>query len=233
MNLVNRSESVNFKGNPAPTPNPATTHHRESSLVLEDKVKVINRINNFPHTPQQSQHFNQQKQHTPNQQQNRSAPVRSNNPITPVHLNGCFRCGELGHYAKICPTRNMQTQIQKNSGQRTSQQSSQVRNGNLNSQGNKGSTKLRAWSSESCDSGDSSRRSKCCARYVSCQFRTCTSFMRMKLRGKEKMSLSQSFLSSPIFPNLEDEILFRGGRVCNTRILKLIEIKKKSNDVCV
>ena len=48
MNLVNRSESFNFKGNPAPTPDPATTHHRESSLVLEDKVKVINRINNFP-----------------------------------------------------------------------------------------------------------------------------------------------------------------------------------------
>ena len=65
--------------------------------------------------------------------------MRNKNPITPVHPNGCFRCGELGHYAKICPTRNMQTpQIQKNSGQRTSQQSSQVRNENLNSQGNKG-----------------------------------------------------------------------------------------------
>jgi len=98
----------------------------------------------FPRTPQPIQHSNQQLQHTPNQQQNHSgnatgASVRTYNPIMPIHSNGCFRCGELEHYANICPTCNMQTpQIQKNSGQGTGQQSLQVCNGNLNSQGNKG-----------------------------------------------------------------------------------------------
>ena len=47
MNLVTKSESSNQKDNPAAIPGLATTHHREFSLVLEDKVKVINRTNNF------------------------------------------------------------------------------------------------------------------------------------------------------------------------------------------
>ena len=47
MNLVHRSESFNLKGNPTVIPSPATTRHREFSLVMEDKVKVINRTNNF------------------------------------------------------------------------------------------------------------------------------------------------------------------------------------------
>jgi hypothetical protein len=47
--------------------------------------------------------------------QNRSgAPVRNN---TPVHPSGCFNCGELGHYASICPQRNMQTPQKGNRGQ--------------------------------------------------------------------------------------------------------------------
>jgi hypothetical protein len=64
-------------------------------------------------TPQQSQRFNQQARHTPNQQQNHSgnatgAPVRTNNPVAPVQPIGCFKCGEVGHYANNCPKRNMQ-----------------------------------------------------------------------------------------------------------------------------
>jgi hypothetical protein len=43
--------------------------------------------------------------------------VRSNSPVRP---NGCFNCGELGHYANICPKRNMQTP-QKDNGQRFGQ----------------------------------------------------------------------------------------------------------------
>jgi hypothetical protein len=65
--------------------------------------------------------------------------VRTNNPIAPVQPNGCFKCGEVGHYANNCPKHNMQTpQNQKNSRQRPGQQSSQAHNGTPNSQGNKG-----------------------------------------------------------------------------------------------
>jgi hypothetical protein len=43
----------------------------------------------------------------PNPHQNRlGAQIRNN---TPVHPSGCFSCEELGHYASICPQRNMQT----------------------------------------------------------------------------------------------------------------------------
>jgi len=88
-----------------------------------------------PHTPQQSQYFNLQQNRLGN---TTGAPVRTYNPIMPIHPKGCFRCGELGHYANICPTRNMQTsQIQKNNGQRTGHQSSQVHTGNPNYQGNR------------------------------------------------------------------------------------------------
>jgi hypothetical protein len=44
--------------------------------------------------------------------------AKSNN--APVQPNGCFKCGELGHYANNCPRRNQQTP-QKNSSQRTDQ----------------------------------------------------------------------------------------------------------------
>jgi hypothetical protein len=44
--------------------------------------------------------------------------AKSNN--APVQSNGCFKCGEFGHYANNCPRRNQQTP-QKNSGQRTDQ----------------------------------------------------------------------------------------------------------------
>jgi len=62
-------------------------------------------------TQQQPQRYNQQTQRTPSQQQNRSsntsgAPVRNNNPVQP---NGCFKCGEVGHYANNCPKSNVQT----------------------------------------------------------------------------------------------------------------------------
>jgi hypothetical protein len=51
----------------------------------------------------------------PNPHQNCSgAPVRN---TTPVHPSGCFNCGELGHYASICPQRNMPTPQRDNRGQ--------------------------------------------------------------------------------------------------------------------
>jgi hypothetical protein len=62
------------------------------------------------------------------------APMRNNSQ---VHPNGCFNCGELGHYASICPNRNIQTP-QKYNGQRFGQPSSQIRHGSANSQINKG-----------------------------------------------------------------------------------------------
>jgi hypothetical protein len=44
--------------------------------------------------------------------------AKSNN--APVQPNGCFKCGELGHYANNCPRRNQQTP-QKSNNQRTNQ----------------------------------------------------------------------------------------------------------------
>nr|CAB3502402.1 unnamed protein product [Digitaria exilis] len=87
------------------------------------------------HSGQQAQRYPQQTPRTPNQQQNRSGngtpPVRTNNPATPVPPNGCFKCGDMGHYANKCPKRNPQTpQTQRSDGQRSAQPSSQ--------QGNKG-----------------------------------------------------------------------------------------------
>jgi hypothetical protein len=44
--------------------------------------------------------------------------AKSNN--APVQPNGCFKCGELGHYANNCPRRNQQTH-QKSNNQRNDQ----------------------------------------------------------------------------------------------------------------
>jgi hypothetical protein len=60
--------------------------------------------------------------------------VRSNSPVC---LNGCFNCGELGHYANICPKHNMQTP-QKHIGQRFGQLLSQARIENSTHRGNRG-----------------------------------------------------------------------------------------------
>jgi hypothetical protein len=49
-----------------------------------------------------------------------STPTKNNSTTTPVQPNGCFKCGELGHYANNCPRRNQQTP-QKNSNKRTDQ----------------------------------------------------------------------------------------------------------------
>jgi hypothetical protein len=49
-----------------------------------------------------------------------NTPARNNNTTTLVQPNGCFKCGELGHYANNCPRRNQQTP-QKNSNQRADQ----------------------------------------------------------------------------------------------------------------
>jgi hypothetical protein len=120
--LGEQKRKFQYQGQSSSNTRPRYNSSQKIQTRSEGQSKGYQQNQQFPQTPQYSQHFNQQTQHTPNQQQNRSdntigAPVRSNNPITPVHPNGHFRCGELGHYANICPTRNMQTpHIQKNSG---------------------------------------------------------------------------------------------------------------------
>ena len=95
-------------------------------------------------TPQQPQRYNQQTQRHSNPQPYHpgyatGAPVRTNNPVTPVQPNGCFKCGELGHYANNCPKRNVRPpQNQRNSGQRQTPQQQQPRNSNQTPLGSKG-----------------------------------------------------------------------------------------------
>jgi hypothetical protein len=43
-----------------------------------------------------------------------NAPAKNNNPTTPVQPSGCFKCGEIGHYANNYPKRNPQTPQRKN-----------------------------------------------------------------------------------------------------------------------
>jgi hypothetical protein len=87
------------------------------------------------HSTQQPQHPSQQTPHAPSHHQDRSgAPMRSNSLVRP---NGCFNCGELGHYANICPKHNMQTP-QKDNGQRFGQPLSQARIWNSTYRGNRG-----------------------------------------------------------------------------------------------
>jgi hypothetical protein len=84
------------------------------------------------HSGQQSQRNNQnQNQQRSNSQTNQrsggnsqnrqggasNTQARSNAPVQP---NGCFKCGELGHYANNCPRRNHQTP-QKSNNQRNDQ----------------------------------------------------------------------------------------------------------------
>jgi hypothetical protein len=84
---------------------------------------------------QQFQQFSQQTPHVPHHHRDHSgAPVRNNSPI---HPNGCFNRGELGHYASICPNRNIQTP-QKDNGRRFGQPLSQIRHESANSHINKG-----------------------------------------------------------------------------------------------
>jgi hypothetical protein len=75
----------------------------------------------------QPQRFNPQTPRAPTPQLSRpnngsGAPVRNTNPVQP---SGCFKCGQLGHYANNCPKRVMQTP-QRDSGNRSGQPSSQT-----------------------------------------------------------------------------------------------------------
>jgi hypothetical protein len=49
-----------------------------------------------------------------------NTPPKNNNTTTPVQPSGCFKCGEIGHYANNCPKRNPQTP-QRNYSQRVDQ----------------------------------------------------------------------------------------------------------------
>jgi hypothetical protein len=46
--------------------------------------------------------------------------AKNNSTTTLVQPNGCFKCGETGHYANNCPKRNSQTP-QKSNNQRVDQ----------------------------------------------------------------------------------------------------------------
>ena len=74
------------------------------------------------HSGQQGQRNSQNQQRNNSQtgqrssgyQQNRQGSAvntlaRNNNTTTPVQPSGCFKCGELGHYANNFPKRNPQT----------------------------------------------------------------------------------------------------------------------------
>jgi hypothetical protein len=74
----------------------------------------------------QPQRFNPQTPRAPTPQQSRynngsGAPVRN---TTPIHPNGCFKCGQLRHYANNCPKRAVQTP-QRDNSHRSGQSSSQ------------------------------------------------------------------------------------------------------------
>jgi hypothetical protein len=49
-----------------------------------------------------------------------NTPAKNNSTNTLVQPNGCFKCGELGHYANNCPKHNQQTP-QRNINQRADQ----------------------------------------------------------------------------------------------------------------
>jgi hypothetical protein len=114
---------------------PASTHLRILSFTLVGQVEIILKIYSCSTQLNKPQHSSQQTPHAPNHHQDHSeAPVRSNSPVRP---NGCFNCGEFGHYANICPKRNMQTP-QKDNGQRFGQPLSQARIGDSTYLGNRG-----------------------------------------------------------------------------------------------
>jgi hypothetical protein len=87
---------------------------------------------------QQPQRFNPQTPCTPNFQQNRPAhtPGALVRNTTPVPPNGCFKCGELGHYANNCPKRGMQTP-QRSNVQKVGKSSTPVRPRNSSTRGSK------------------------------------------------------------------------------------------------
>jgi hypothetical protein len=108
---VNRRESLSLMDNLA-THTPVSTHLRVLSFILVDQVEIIFKICSCSTQP--PPHSCQQTPHAPSHQDRSGAPLRSNSPVRP---NGCFNCGEFGHYANICPKRNMQTP-QKGNGLR-------------------------------------------------------------------------------------------------------------------
>jgi hypothetical protein len=100
----------------------SNTRPRYSSQQISSQYHPGGQGGKYPQNLQlqrsfQPQCFNPQTPRTPTPQQNCSnngsrAPVRNTTPVQP---SGCFKCGELGHYANNCPKRGVQTPQRDNS----------------------------------------------------------------------------------------------------------------------
>jgi hypothetical protein len=118
-NWASRNTSSSHMDSQAVTLVLASVHSRVClSTVLVDKVEGMQLQRSF-----QPQRFNPQTPRAPTPQQSHSnngsgAPVRNTTPVQP---NGCFKCGELGHYANNCPKRTMLTH--RENGHRSGQPS--------------------------------------------------------------------------------------------------------------
>jgi hypothetical protein len=116
------------KGSPAGIP------VRTTPKVLSSAPKIIvgatttkynaldNKVRGTTNITTSRGNITQTDQRSSGQQQNHqgsivNTPAKNNSTTTPVQPNGCFKCGELGHYANNCPKHNQQTS-QRNSNQR-------------------------------------------------------------------------------------------------------------------
>jgi hypothetical protein len=124
--LITRESS---KGRPAGIPvrtTPkvlsSTPETREGTTIIKHNA-LDNKVRGATNIRTSKRNNTQTGQRFSGQQHNRqgsvvNTPAKNNNTTTPVEPNGCFKCGELGHYANNYPRRNQKTS-QKNSKQRT------------------------------------------------------------------------------------------------------------------
>jgi hypothetical protein len=112
---VNISAKFQSQGQSSSNTRPRYNSSQDSQFCSCGQGRNYGQNRQFYRSFEQPEKSNPMTPRAPNPHQNRSgAPVRNN---TPVHPSGCFNCGELGHYASICPQHNMQTPQKGNRGQ--------------------------------------------------------------------------------------------------------------------